>query len=94
MGWGIAADARKDQTSGKWFSAPLHRAKAAPAGQMRPCTERTFHTWDGSALFYRQWPAREPARNAVILIHRGHEHSGRLQELVDRLNLPACAIFA
>jgi alpha-beta hydrolase superfamily lysophospholipase/SAM-dependent methyltransferase len=45
-------------------------------------------------LFYRQWPAHEPARHAVILIHRGHEHSRRLQDLVDRLNLPECAIFA
>ena len=36
----------------------------------------------------------EPARNAVILIHRGHEHSGRLQDLVDQLNLAECAIFA
>jgi alpha-beta hydrolase superfamily lysophospholipase len=45
-------------------------------------------------VFYRQWPAHEPARNAVFVIHRGHEHSGRLHNLVDELNLPECAIFA
>ncbi len=45
-------------------------------------------------MFYREWPAREAGRNALVLIHRGHEHSGRLQDLVDELALPDCAIFA
>jgi len=94
MAWGIETDEQKDQTSGKWLSAPLRRIKQTEASQPRRCTEHTFHSWDGSELFYRQWPARDPARNAVILIHRGHEHSGRLQDLVDQLNLPECAIFA
>jgi len=94
MAWGIATDEQKNQTSGKWLSAPLRRIKQTEGSQPRRCTEHTFHSWDGSELFYRQWPARDPARNAVILIHRGHEHSGRLQDLVDQLNLPECAIFA
>jgi alpha-beta hydrolase superfamily lysophospholipase len=93
MAWGIVTNAQESQTSGKWFSAPLHR-KETDDRQPRRCTEHVFRSWDGGELFYRQWPARETTRNAVILVHRGHEHSGRLQSLVDELNLPECAIFA
>ena len=94
MIWESGTDDQDSRTGAKWLSAPLRRVEATNAGRRRACTEHTFHSWDGSELFYRQWPARDPARNAVILIHRGHEHSGRLQNLVDQLNLPACAIFA
>ena len=31
---------------------------------------------------------------ALLLFHRGHEHSGRWQETVDSLNLDDVAIFA
>ena len=30
----------------------------------------------------------------MILFHRGHEHSGRLQHIVDELDLPDIAMFA
>ena len=30
---------------------------------------------------------------AVVLLHRGHEHSGRIMHLVDELNLPDYAMF-
>jgi len=83
-----------DPNCGKWLSAPLRYVEAAPGSPARPCTEHAFRSWDGSALFYRQWPARQAGRHAIILIHRGHEHSGRLQDLADRLQLPDCAIFA
>jgi alpha-beta hydrolase superfamily lysophospholipase/SAM-dependent methyltransferase len=93
-GIATATDGRESQTSGIWLSAPLRRSKEIEVSRSRPCAEHTFHSWDGSEIFYRQWPTREPGGNAVILIHRGHEHSGRLQDLVDQLNLPECAIFA
>ncbi len=35
-----------------------------------------------------------PARGAVVLFHRGHEHSGRVAHLADELNLPGYDIFA
>ena len=35
-----------------------------------------------------------PAGQAAVLFHRGHEHSGRLQYLVDELDLPSVAMFA
>jgi alpha-beta hydrolase superfamily lysophospholipase/SAM-dependent methyltransferase len=57
-------------------------------------TEHTFATWDGSSLFYRAWLPEEPASKAILLFHRGHEHSGRWQETVDALGLPDVAMFA
>jgi alpha-beta hydrolase superfamily lysophospholipase len=57
--------------------------------------ERTFRTHDGVDLFYRHWPAPEgPARGAILLFHRGHEHSGRMAHLVDELGLPEYDFFA
>ncbi|HPT49592.1 MAG TPA: bifunctional alpha/beta hydrolase/class I SAM-dependent methyltransferase [Accumulibacter sp.] len=64
---------------------------------MRAAHEREFITHDGSPLFYRYWPpldASRPARGAVVLLHRGHEHSGRLQHVVDELALDDFALFA
>jgi alpha-beta hydrolase superfamily lysophospholipase len=54
----------------------------------RTCEEHWFTTGDGTQLFYRRWPAaKERATRAVILFHRGPEHSGRLQHLVEGLAL-------
>lgn len=54
----------------------------------RNCEEGVFTTWDGIELFCRTWPPAGASDRALILIHRGHEHSGRLQELLDELDLP------
>ena len=62
---------------------------------MRTPTESTFTTHDGVALFYRRWPATAAARRgAVVLFHRGHEHSGRVGHLADELDLPEFDVFA
>jgi alpha-beta hydrolase superfamily lysophospholipase len=62
---------------------------------MRSVEEKTFQTHDGVELFYRHWPAMPgAARGAIILFHRGHEHSGRMAHLADELNLPDFAVFA
>ena len=61
----------------------------------RIAEEHFFSTADGSRLFYRYWPSCERrARQALILFHRGHEHSGRLRHIVDELDLPGVAMFA
>ena len=69
---------------------------AAPASMhAAPVHERTFRTHDGVDLFYRHWPApAAPARGAIVLFHRGHEHSGRMAHLVDELDLPDFDFFA
>jgi alpha-beta hydrolase superfamily lysophospholipase len=62
---------------------------------MRRCEERTFRTVDGTPVFYRHWPATiGTGDRAILLLHRGHEHSGRLQHLVDELTLTAYQMFA
>jgi alpha-beta hydrolase superfamily lysophospholipase len=61
----------------------------------RDARELTFRTHDGVDLFYRHWPAPEgPPRGAIVLFHRGHEHSGRMAHLVDELGLPEFDFFA
>src|SRR5213078_416769 len=57
-------------------------------------TERTFETWDGVELFYRAWIPANATDKALLLFHRGHEHSGRWQDTVDSLDLDDIAIFA
>src|SRR3954447_17705813 len=57
-------------------------------------SERTFTSWDGAELFYRAWLPATPTSRALVLLHRGHEHSGRLAEVVERLGMPDGAVFA
>jgi alpha-beta hydrolase superfamily lysophospholipase len=62
---------------------------------MRASNERTFRAFDGTELFYRHWPAASsPSRGAIVLFHRGHEHSGRMAHLVDELGLDDFAFYA
>ena len=53
-----------------------------------------MRSWDGAKLFYGAWIPRSPANRAVLLFHRGHEHSGRWQETVEALALEDVALFA
>src|SRR5690348_5699862 len=57
-------------------------------------TENTFASWDGAELFYRAWIPTKSTNKALLLFHRGHEHSGRWQQTVDSLGLDDVAIFA
>src|SRR6266536_2851033 len=57
-------------------------------------TEHAMKSWDGTELFYRAWIPREATDKAILLFHRGHEHSGRWQETVDLLGLKDIAVFA
>ena len=61
---------------------------------MRRSQERVFHSFDDTQMFYRMWEAPSPADRAIVLLHRGHEHSGRWQDTVDALNLPDVPMFA
>ncbi|MCB1045466.1 MAG: bifunctional alpha/beta hydrolase/class I SAM-dependent methyltransferase [Acidobacteria bacterium] len=53
---------------------------------MNQCTLKSFTSFDGQAIAYRHWPASSDT--AVILFHRGHEHSGRIAHLVSELGGP------
>ena len=65
---------------------------------MRQEQQKKFTSHDGVELFYRHWPAiTEDSKGnapAIILFHRGHEHSGRIAHLVEELNLPEFQFFA
>lgn len=45
------------------------------------------------SLFYRAW-VPPGAKKCVILVHRGHEHSGRLVDVVENLGIADAAFFA
>ena len=60
----------------------------------RDSSEHHFASWDGTELFYRSWEPPSPSRQALVLLHRGHEHSGRFQDLVDRVKLDDFWMFA
>ena len=69
--------------------------QAAVAGRStvaRVPEEFSFRTHDGVRLFYRRWPGS--GNRVVLLLHRGHEHSGRLAHVVDELDLPEVSFFA
>ena len=63
-------------------------------GAQRVARESIFATHDGVQLFYRHWPAQGTSRGAIVLLHRGHEHSGRVQHIVQGLELPEFDVFA
>ena len=65
----------------------------------RTCIEEKLISWDGAELSYRAWlpteaPGGQRTRKALILFHRGHEHGGRWQDVVDALALDDVAVFA
>src|SRR3954467_5304884 len=65
--------------------ALLHRLRVTFRGPDVECnemnaTEHTLTSWDGSQLFYRAWIPNPLPKKALLLFHRGHEHSGRWQE--------------
>ncbi len=57
-------------------------------------TQYAFRSWDGVELFYRAWGAPRETSRAVIVLHRGHEHSGRVAQLVEGLDLPESLAFS
>jgi len=56
-------------------------------------TEHSLTMSDGAELYYRAW-LRGSTDKALLLFHRGHEHSGRWQETVEAVGLDNVAVFA
>jgi alpha-beta hydrolase superfamily lysophospholipase/SAM-dependent methyltransferase len=57
-------------------------------------TEHSAAMSDGTELFYRAWQPDQPTSGGVVLFHRGHEHSGRLRDVVEALDLERISAFA
>lgn len=58
-----------------------------------------FLSHDGTQLYYQHWPSnsnpqQSSEKKAIILLHRGHEHSGRMAHVVKELELPDFDCFA
>ncbi|MBI6548253.1 bifunctional alpha/beta hydrolase/class I SAM-dependent methyltransferase [Xenorhabdus lircayensis] len=65
------------------------------SSNQRITEEHYFTTSDQASLFYRYWPQEQAkTEKAIIIFHRGHEHSGRVQHVVDELALPDVPMFA
>jgi alpha-beta hydrolase superfamily lysophospholipase len=45
-------------------------------------TEGNFRSFDGTELFYRTWKQAAAVNRALIVIHRGHEHTGRASSAI------------
>lgn len=69
--------------------AALPPADAAPS-------EHEFRGDGGTPLFYRAWRPTDGSEveRAVLLLHRGHEHSGRWAEVAPQLATTGTAVFA
>jgi len=63
---------------------------------MKSSQKHVFTSHDDTQLAYQHWPAatEKETKKAIILFHRGHEHSGRMAHLVNELNLPEFDFFA
>jgi len=53
-----------------------------------------FNSWDGEALFYRALKPEVASNRALIFLHRGHEHSGRVVQQVEEFGMRDCWAFA
>ena len=57
--------------------------------------QKFFKTADGTELFYRYRPAKDGSNDkAIVLFHRGHEHSERMMFVADELGFDDFAYFA
>lgn len=52
-----------------------------------------FKSFDGSTIFYREWNY-QPQQKSIIIIHRGHEHSERLNDIAQSPQFSKYNIFA
>src|SRR5690606_27702708 len=67
--------------------------------------ESSYNAYDGTAIYYRYWltmpleaikqaSQQHTQHRQVILLHRGHEHSGRLEELGQQFAVAGYQVFA
>ncbi len=60
----------------------------------RESIEASFLASDGQEIFYRYWRPVTESNRAVLMFHRGHEHSARWQDFVETSELDDCWFFA
>jgi alpha-beta hydrolase superfamily lysophospholipase/precorrin-6B methylase 2 len=65
-----------------------------PDGKRFLRSEHWFTSGDGTRLFYRAWRPQTPTGQMLVLFHRGHEHSGRWEDVVDAIAPEGFTVFA
>ena len=70
------------------------QSPADPTTDRLRAREHAYRSFDNAELFYRSWQRSSPPTRAVVLLHRGHEHSGRSDELARWLVDDRTAVFA
>lgn len=86
-------------------SSTPHSFHQSACNQALPISgESCFNAYDGTAIYYRYWltmpiadiksQAATQSLRQVILLHRGHEHSGRLAELGVQFAKAGYQVFA
>jgi alpha-beta hydrolase superfamily lysophospholipase len=70
----------------------MYQRAVADSLRSQTAEECVFRAHDGVRIFFRHW--RGSGHLAVVLLHRGHEHSGRIAHVVDELDLPEVSFFA
>ena len=50
-------------------------------------TDGRFESWDGTELFYRAWRPAGDSNKALVFLHRGHEHTGRIGQQVEEFGM-------
>lgn len=86
-------------------SSTPHSFHQSACNQALPISgESCFNAYDGTAIYYRYWltmpiadiklQAATQSLRQVILLHRGHEHSGRLAELGVQFARSGYQVFA
>ena len=53
-----------------------------------------FTSHDGTDLFFQHWKPKKASKKAIVMFHRGHEHSDRMSHIVRELGLDNYHFFA
>jgi alpha-beta hydrolase superfamily lysophospholipase/SAM-dependent methyltransferase len=73
---------------------PADARSAHPVTSRFILSEHWFTTWDGTRLFYRAWRPPVASGRILVLFHRGHEHSGRWDDVVEAIAPEGFTVFA
>jgi len=61
---------------------------------MNQWIERMFISFDGTELFYRAKVPTQKSEKSILVLHRGHEHSGRVVNLINELQIEDAWCFS
>ena len=62
---------------------------------MMKTVESTFKSFDNTELFYREWEHKVASNGRILIIlHRGHEHSARLESIAAKSEFAGYKIFS